>query len=534
VDGFFMIETPAFSRAAAAAPHHLAAETGRALLAEGGNAIEAMIGMAATIAVVYPHMNGIGGDGFWLIREPSGKVLYIEACGFAGSLATIERYRALGYDAIPARGPLAALTVPGTIGGWQLALEIAQAVGGKIPRTDLLHDAVRFARDGYPQSRTEAEGKPFEFAALCEAPGFAETFLVDGKFPPEGTLRRNLKLADTLDQLAQAGFEDFYRGDIGRELAADMEKLGIGITRADLEHFRALRREPLSLRLPGRTHYNAPPPTQGLASLMILGIFNQLGVREAESFEHIHALVEASKRGLAIRDRVCTDFDALTVDPDGFLCLDAFEREAAKINMKRAAPFPLPAGDGDTVWMGTIDAEGRAVSFIQSIYWEYGSGCVLPRTGVNLQNRGSSFSLDPKALNPLRPGRRPFHTLNPALTVFDDGRVLSYGSMGGDGQPQFQAQVMTRILFGEGLAGAVEAPRFLFGKTWGDTTTTLKLEPRFDSRLFEQLEKAGHEIEIYPEPYVSGVGHAGGVMRFPNGKVEAVHDPRSDGGAAGL
>jgi len=529
-----MIDTPVFSKAAAAAPHHLAAETGRALLREGANAIEAMIGMAAAIAVVYPHMNGIGGDGFWLIREPSGKVLYIEACGPAGSGATIERYRSLGYESIPSRGPLAALTVPGTLGGWQLAQEIATAVGGKIPRSDLLHDAIKLARGGYPQSKTEAAAKPFEYAALCEVPGFAETFLVDGKIPPEGTLRHNIKLADTLDQLAQAGFEDFYRGDIGRELAADMEKLGIGITRADLERYTAVRREPLSLRLPGRTHYNAPPPTQGLASLMILGIFNQLDVKEAESFAHIHALVEASKRAVPIRDRVCIDFDALTIDPDAFLCLDAFEREASKIDMTRAAAFPLRPEEGDTVWMGAIDAEGRAVSFIQSIYWEYGSGCVLPRTGVHLQNRGIAFSLDPKSNNPLRPGRRPFHTLNPPLTVYDDGRVLSYGSMGGDGQPQFQAQVMTRILFGESLAEAVEAPRFLFGKTWGDATTTLKLEPRFDSRLFEQLEKAGHEIEIFEEPYVSRCGHAGALMRFPGGKVEATHDPRADGGAAGM
>ncbi len=529
-----MIDTPVFSKAAVAAPHHLAAQTGKALLAEGANAIEAMLGMAATIAVVYPHMNGIGGDGFWLIREPSGKVLYIEACGFAGSEATIERYRELGYDSIPARGPLAALTVPGTLGGWQLALEIAQAVGGRVPRSDLLHDAIDLARNGYAQSKTEAAAQPFEFAALCDAPGFAESFLVDGKIPPEGTLRRNVKLADTLDHLAKAGFEDFYRGDIGRELAADMEKLGNGVTRADLERYAAVRREPLSLRLPGRTHYNAPPPTQGLASLMILGIFNQLDVKEAESFAHIHGLVEASKRALAIRDRVCTDFDALTVDPDAYLCLDAFQREASKISMTRAASFPLPPEEGDTIWMGAIDAQGRAVSFIQSIYWEYGSGCVLPRTGVNLQNRGISFSLDPKARNPLRPGRRPFHTLNPPLTVFDDGRVLSYGSMGGDGQPQFQAQVMTRILFGEGLAGAVEAPRFLFGKTWGDATTTLKLEPRFDGRLFEQLEKAGHDIEIFEAPYVSRVGHAGALMRSIKGNVEATHDPRSDGGAAGL
>jgi gamma-glutamyltranspeptidase/glutathione hydrolase len=529
-----MIETPVFSKAAVAAPHHLASETGRALLAEGANAIEAMIGMAATIAVVYPHMNSIGGDGFWLIREPSGVVLYIEACGPAGSLAMIESYRKLGYDTIPARGPLAALTVPGTVGGWQQALEVSQAVGGRLPRADLLHDAIRLAKEGYPQSKTEAKAQPFEFAALSEAPGFAETFLVDGKIPPEGTLRQRLRLADTLAHLAKAGFEDFYRGDIARELAADMERFGIPVTREDLRTYHATMRQPLSLRLPGRTHYNAPPPTQGLASLVILGIFYRLNVKQAESFQHIHALIEASKRGLAIRDRVCTDYSFLLHESGDFLTPQALGFEASKIDMKRAAKFPLPPAEGDTIWMGAIDAQGRAVSFIQSIYWEYGSGCVLPATGVHLQNRGFSFSLDPKAKDPLKPGRRPFHTLNPPLTVFDDGRVLSYGSMGGDGQPQFQAQVMTRILFGQGLADAVDAPRFLFGKTWGDATTTLKLEPRFDSNLMEQLDKAGHEIEVLAEPYASKAGHAGALMRHPNGRVDATHDARSDGDALGV
>jgi len=530
-----MLETPVYSKAAVAAPHQRAAEAGQALLAEGANAIEAMIGMAATIAIVYPHMNSLGGDGFWLIREPGGKVAYIEACGPAGSGATIKRYRDAGYDTIPARGPLAALTLPGTVGGWAKAQELSRAIGGRMPDKELLFEATKAAREGYPVSRTEAEVQPHEYAALCEAPGFAAAFLADGKLPPEGTLRKSPALADLLMQLAEGGFEDFYRGEIARELAYDLEGLGGLITRDDLAAYRAVYRPPLHLKLPGRTHYNAPLPTQGLASLIILGLFDRLDIKEAESFAHTHALVEASKRALAIRNRVCTDYDFRLHEAADFLTPEALAREASKISLGRAARWPLPPEEGDTIWMGAIDSSGLAVSFIQSIYWEYGSGCVLPRTGLLMQNRGFSFSLDKNAVNPLQPGRRPFHTLNPPLTVFDDGRVLSYGAMGGDGQPQFQAQVMTRILFGQGLAEAVDAPRFLFGKTWGEASTTLKVEPRFDGALIEKLDRAGHEIEVLAKPYMSKVGHAGALMRMPKrGEVHATHDPRADGGPAGL
>ncbi len=185
--------------------------------------------------------------------------------------------------------------------------------------------------------------------------------------------------------------------------------------------------------------------------------------------------------------------------------------------------------------MGAIDATGMAVSYIQSIYWEYGSGCVLPRTGVLWQNRGVSFSLDPSALNPLEPGRKPFHTLNPAMALFNDGRIMPYGSMGGDGQPQFQAAIFTRQAFGMGLAEAVDAPRWLLGKTWGSASVSLKLENRFDPTLIRALEKAGHAVEILPDAYSDTLGHAGMLLRDARrGSVAATHDPRSDGGAAGL
>jgi oxamate amidohydrolase len=530
-----MPETATYPRAAAVAPHALAAEAGRAILAEGGNAIEAMVAMAATIAVVYPHMNGIGGDGFWLIREPSGRLHAIEACGPAGSLATPARYRAMHADTIPPRGPDAAVTVAGAVGGWALALDIAAGLGGRLPRPVLLADAIGHAREGYAVSASEARTVPFALDALKAAPGFAETFLDKGAWPQAGHRRTMPRLADMLDHLATAGIDDFYRGDVGREIAADLARFGAPVTRGDLTAYRAVRREPLSVRLADAVAYNCPPPTQGLAALIILAIFDRLGVRHGEGFAHVHGLVEATKRAFAIRDRVVTDFDRLKHDPALFLSDAALDREAAAIDMRRAAPFPPPASPGDTVWMGARDPAGTTVSYIQSIYWEYGSGCVLPATGIHWQNRGASFSLDPAAANPLQPGRKPFHTLNPALAVFDDGRVMAYGSMGGDGQPQFQAALFTRAArFGMGLAAAIDAPRWLLGRTWGDATTSLKLEDRFDAAVVAALRHAGHEIEVLDSAYDDRLGHAGALLGYPRGHVAAAHDPRSDGGTAGV
>jgi gamma-glutamyltranspeptidase/glutathione hydrolase len=185
--------------------------------------------------------------------------------------------------------------------------------------------------------------------------------------------------------------------------------------------------------------------------------------------------------------------------------------------------------------MGAADASGLVVSYIQSIYWEFGSGCVLPRTGVLMQNRGASFSLDRKALNMLEPGRLPAHTLNPALAILNDGRVMAYGTMGGDGQPQTQAAVFTRhVMFGDDLATALERPRWLLGRTWGSSHTNLRLESRFDGELADRLLSAGHDVEVLPDAYSDIMGHAGAVIRHADGTLEAGHDPRADGGAAGI
>jgi gamma-glutamyltranspeptidase/glutathione hydrolase len=531
-----MPETPVFSTAAVVAPHKLASETGQMILAAGGNAVEAMVAMAATIAVVYPHMNGLGGDGFWLVREPKGRVHALDASGPAGALATIKRYRSKEYDSVPPRGPDAALTVAGAVSGWGLALELAKALGGQLPRDMLLTDAIRLAREGYAIGAAEGRNALLEQEALFAAPGFSETFLKDGKLPPAGETRRAPKLAETLERLSHAGLRDFYRGDVGREIAADLERIEAPITRKDIETYQARVVKPLYVELERSTVYNLPPPSQGLATLLILGIFQRLGIKRGETPEHHHGLIEAAKRAFAIRDRVVTDPRDITEDPAALLTSKVFEREAAMIEARRAAPYPPRPAEGDTVWMGCIDKDGLAVSYIQSVYWAFGSGCVLPATGIHWHNRGLGFSLDPKSIRPLEPGRKPFHTLNPAMAVFDDGRVLSFGTMGGEGQPQILAQIFTRYAdFGMGLADAVDAPRWLFGKSWKAPSATLKMEDRFDPGTLRALSSYGHPVEELGKPYADLMGHAGMLVRHPrNGRVEAAHDPRSDGEALGL
>jgi gamma-glutamyltranspeptidase/glutathione hydrolase len=522
-------------RGVVAAPHHAAAEAGRQMLAEGGNALEAMVAMAATIVAVYPHMNHIGGDAFWLISEPSGRVRAIMGAGPAGAKATPAFYRQQGFDEIPARGPLAALTVPGAVATWIRALQAAEAYGGKLPLDVLMASATRHAREGYKVTRSQARLTTEKLAECRDAPGFAQTFLIDGKPPAEGTTLKQEALAATLDHLANAGLGDFYRGDVGREIAADLERIGSSVTRADLERYEAKVVEPLAASLEAGTLYNTPPPTQGLASLIILALFERLRVTEAETFEHVHGLVEATKRAFLVRDRVITDPERLPHPVERYLDKAFLDSEALKIDPRKAAKWPQPYGEGDTIWMGAADASGLVVSFIQSLYWEFGSACVLPATGVLMQNRGASFSLERGALNLLQPGRQPFHTLNPALAVLRDGRVMAYGTMGGDGQPQSQAALFSRhVLYRQPLEEAIDRPRWLLGRTWGSTHTNLRLEKRFDEGLIDRLLSAGHEVEVLADDYSDTMGHSGAVILHPNGTLEGVHDPRADGGAVGF
>jgi oxamate amidohydrolase len=530
------MNTPTFSSAAVAAPHKAACEAGQAILRAGGNALEATVAVASTIAAVYPHMNGIGGDSFWIIREPSGKVRYIEAVGFAGEHATIDRYKKLGLDQIPVRGPHSALTVPGTLGGWQRALEIANELGGKLPLDMLLHHAIQATRDGHAVGASEARYIIKDEESVLDIPFFKETYFIDGKKPSKGAIRKLPALAATLQHLVDAGLDDFYRGDIAREIARDLENVGSAVTRNDLARYEAVERAPLSARLKDCAIYMPQPPSQGFAALLMLGIFDELGSFEENSVKHLHAFVESAKRANSIRDRVVTEFDRLTKDPTHYLNRDRFKREAAAVDMNRAAPWPLAQPeDGDTIWCGAIDSNGMSVSLIQSIFWEYGSGVVLPKTGILMQNRGLGLSLDPLSMNALKPGRRPFHTLHAPTAVFDDGRICSYGSMGGEIQPQITSMNFLRYArFGHGPTAALNAPRFTFGKAWKAERATIKMESRFDSSLVKGLQALGHEVEVNPLAFADSFGHAGMLVKYPDGRVEADHDPRADGGAMGI
>jgi gamma-glutamyltranspeptidase/glutathione hydrolase len=515
------------------APHHLAAQAGRDVLRDGGNAVEAMVAAAAAIAVVYPHMNAIGGDGFWLIQEPGKAPVAIDACGVSAALATPDFYK--GHGAIPSRGPKAALTVAGTVSGWAKALEVASAWGPGLPLARLLGDAIRHANNGVAVTTSQSELTRQKLAGLKDAPGFAQTYLVDGQAPEPGSVLKQAALGATLAQLAERGLDDFYRGDLAERMGAELERVGSPVRTSDLAAYHAQIVEPLAVRLKDSTVYNLPPPTQGLAALMILGLFDRLPVPEGEGFAYVHGLVEATKLAFRVRDKVVTDPQRLPVDPTSFLAPGALSALADQIDPARALPWPDESKPGDTIWMGCIDAQGRAVSFIQSVYWEFGSGTVLQDTGVCWQNRGTSFSLDPAALNALLPGHKPFHTLNPSMALFDDGRVMPFGTMGGEGQPQTQAAVYTRYArLGQALQQAVTAPRWLLGRTWGDNSTTLKLENRFDPALVQQLSDAGHEVQMLDEAFSDTMGHAGALVRHPDGVIEGAVDPRSDGIVAGL
>ncbi|WP_428032285.1 gamma-glutamyltransferase family protein [Ancylobacter sp.] len=520
-----------------ATPNALATEAGRAVLEEGGNAVEAALAAAATLAVTCPHLCQLGGDGVWLIRDPAGRVTAIDAAGPVGASVTPSFYRERGHDELPARGPLAALTVPGQVGGWALAQEAAQAFGGRMPLRRLLESAVEHARAGIAVSPPLYRASLATHAALEAIPGFRAGFLTpDGKVPAVGVVLPCERLADTLAQLAGAGLDDFYRGDVAREMAADLERAGSPLTRADFRAYRAATRRPLTVKLPEMELWSSPPPTQGLATLLILALFARAGVSRPEGAAHVHGLVEATKRAFGVRDGLMSERELLLHDPADAFTPEALAREAAAIDPKRAAPWSHRAMPGAAAWLGAADRSGIMVSYIQSNHGTFGAGLVLPATGVLIHNRGTTLSLDPRAKNALAPGRRPLCTPAPGLARLPDGRVVVFGASEGDGQPQTDAAVISRYaLFGLPLGEAIAAPRWRLGREGSADPVNLRIEGAFDGAIAEQLAVAGHDVEMLAEPASDLVGHAGAVVLHPGkGGLEGAHDPRADGDAAGI
>ncbi|MEM0910716.1 MAG: gamma-glutamyltransferase family protein [Pseudomonadota bacterium] len=509
-------------------PHYAATNAGKEILEQGGTAIEAMVAGAASIAVNYPHMNGLGGDGFWLISEPNKAPIAINAAGRAARSADLSFYQ--GLSSIPSRGPKAALTMAGAVAGWQKALEISAGWQDQKPLSELLGTAINQAQWGIEvtQSLEDASAKTFDEMAQYEA---FQQFLMKGKVLKKGKIVKLPLIANTLKKLVENGLDDFYRGDIAQQLSNDLAQVGSPIQLQDFNDYEATLVEPLSMKTSKGTLYNLPAPTQGIASLIILGLYDKLQSNVSDDISHAHLVVECTKQAFIKRNQYLTDGSRLKVDLNEFLQSSALDEMASEISMQRALPWPYPASIGDTVWMGACDNEGRMVSYIQSLYWEFGSGIVSPSTGIVWNNRGTSFTLEEGSLQQLQPGLQPFHTLNPAFAELDDGRRISYGTMGGEGQPQTQATFFSRYVYQDTpLKDAIAKGRWLLGRTWGENTNNLKVESDIAEQISETLIDKGHEVELVA-PNNEMMGHAGAIALFPDGSIEAATDPRSDGKA---
>ena len=519
------------SRGMITAPNHLAAQAGMRILREGGNAIEAMVAAAATIAVTYPHMNGIGGDGFWLIHIPGSPPFGIAAYGLTGADV---HYKLFEDGVIPERGKLAATTGAATVAGWSKALGVSKGLGGTTPIDRLLEDAIYYAEHGFPigVSLSNAFERKYEELSVIEE--FKRTYYGEGRALKVGETLKQPALAETLKFLSKNGLEDFYQGEVAKRICDDFAHVGSFLKQEDLAAVEAQRVELLSVPLSCGTLYNLPPPTQGFATLLILALFDRMSVDVADSAAHVHGLVEATKRAFIIRNRELAAPEVMTYDVKNALSSDSVAKILKTIDSDRAMAWLADSLKGDTVWLGCTDASGISVSFIQSIYWEFGSGLQLPNTGILWQNRGSSFSLDRRSKNFIAPRKTPIHTLNPSIATLNDGRTMVCGTMGGDGQPQTQAAILSRCaLFGQGAQRAVSAPRWLLGKTWGAETNSLKIESDMDEGVISALREKGHDVELVASRNEI-VGQAGIIVRHANGSIEGASDPRSDGAALGF
>ena len=525
-----MLHTFHATRGMVTSPHHLASQSGLDVLKKGGTALEAVVATAATLSAVYPHMTGLGGDAFWLISYPDGRTTVIDACGAAAENASLSLYKNAGHTTIPWRGGLAANSMAGAVSGWQEALRQSASLQPNLPVAELLQDAIYYTHNGYAVSDSEAALLREKHAELAHNTAFLEAYAGSNALVDYGEIRKNPALALTLQRLAKDGLESFYTGHIAQALATDLASIGSPLSLKDFAHHSATLTSPLSTSSRGSTLYNTPPPTQGVASLAILKLFDYLEAPDAESFAHIHGLVEATKKAFLFRNAHVGDPAFMTECAQTFLDnTEQMKRLAESISMHHAMPWPEPSQQGDTTWMGAIDSSGVAVSMIQSLYFEFGSGIFLPETGIIWQNRGSSFRLSETGWNALKPRRKPFHTLNPALARFHDGRTMVYGTMGGEGQPQTQAAIFSRYArYGMPLQQAVTAPRWLLGRTWGMESVSLKIENNFSLHVVQQLKNAGHDVELVA-PFSSMMGHAGAIVRHHNGILEGASDPRSDG-----
>ncbi len=513
-----------------ASAHPLATLAGVEVLRAGGSVADAAVAVNAVLAVTQPNNCGLGGDFFCLYYEAaSRRVHFLNGAGRSGSRATLEELGRRGLEALPVMGPLT-VSVPGCVRAWGMLLERF----GTRPLGELLQPAIHYAERGFPMTSIVSQSIA-ELRPVNPDPEWHRVFVPDGRVPATGELFVQPDLARTLRDLASQGPDLFYTGRVGRAIARRLEADGF-LTADDLAAHAGEWGEPIRTTYRGRVVYETPPPTQGLAALLALNLLEgfPLARYRVHSVEHLHLMIEMVKLAYADRDRWIGDPAHARVPVEALLDKDYAARRRASFDPDKAGTYSWGDPEGDTTGFVVADGRGDVISVIQSLFNAYGSGIVVPGTGVVLQNRGRHFSTDPAHPSALAPRKRPFHTLMAAIVTGDDRPLMGFATMGGNGQAMFHAQVLTNVLdHGMDPQEAIERPRFLIGAFLpGEPADTIHVERRVPPGVLAGLRRKGHRVKAAPALFYK-VGHAHGIV-VRNGTLAGGADPRGDGCALGF
>jgi gamma-glutamyltranspeptidase / glutathione hydrolase len=506
----------------------LASQVGLEVLKRGGNAVDAAIAMAAVLNVTEPMMTGLGGDMFALVYwAKSGELKGLNASGRAPRALNLDYFAKKGIKTMPLTG-MEPITVPGAFDGWVTLLEKYGTM--KLP--DLLTPAIDYAENGFPVMEKAARDWETSTEKLERTQAAASNYLIDGRAPRAGEMFRQRNLARTLRTLARGGRDAFYKGEIARSIVDYCQKNGGFLSMQDFAEHRSEWVEPISTEYRSYKVYECPPNGQGLTALLALNILEgfDLSSMDTRPDLYYHTLIEATKLAFADRDKYIADPAFAKVPVRQLLSKEYAASRRALINPDRAIASPEAGtvrGESDTTYFTVIDKDRNAVSFINSLFEEFGSGIVAGDTGIVLQDRGAGFSLDPSHANRIEPGKRPFHTIIPAM-VFKGGKLfMSFGVMGGAIQPQGHVQVLTNLIdMGMNLQQAIEAPRFRYV----DGNRVI-FEEAMTEPIINSLIARGHQRTT-----VAGASMGGGqaIMIDPaNGTLMGASDPRKDGMALG-
>jgi len=517
---------PVLARNVVATSQPLAAQAGLRMLLQGGNAVDAALAAAMTLVVVEPTGCGLGSDAFAIVWD--GDALHgLNASGRAPAGWTPERFR--GLETMPTQG-IDAVTVPGAVSAWA-ALSTRF---GCLPLATVAAPAIAYARDGFPVSPTIAGGWARGAIRHHAQPGFAEAFLPEGRAPRAGETMRVPALADSLESIADTAGESFYRGDLARRIAALSASLGGALTEADLDAHRCDWVGTLSQRFAGTELHEIPPNGQGLAALIALGILTHtsIGHHPPDSADALHLQIEAMKLALADSHRHIADPATMDCPPTALLDAGYLFERAREIDLHRAGdPGAGTLPGGGTVYVTAADASGMMVSFIQSNYMGFGSGLVVPGTGISLQNRGAGFTLAEEHPNRVGPGKRPFQTIIPGFLMAGGRPRMSFGVMGGPIQAQGHVQMVLRTqLHGQSPQAASDAPRWRV-----DGGRAVAVEESMPESVRAALARRGHQVSVEAQDTSFGFGGAQIIQCLEDGAgYVAGSDHRKDGQAVGM